>query len=166
MLWPPRISRQPTLNAARHGSSPGAGYRCSLDTKHHFHPFILHASSHPCIHPPLLFCSSPCVHMLPSGLGPHSCAQAKSYKSRQRAMQQAGCSQWCCSPGTGTHAPSCPAPWGWASCSHAACSGQKGGNKNIRSSPCVCGRGMKGPLLGHSSPVPGRVQAVAFIFPF
>lgn len=56
-----------------------------------------------------------------------------------------------------------PAPRGWAGRSLAACShGQQGGNKNIRSSPRVCGRGMKGPLQGRSRPVPGRE---VFIFP-
>lgn len=56
-----------------------------------------------------------------------------------------------------------PAPRGWAGRSLAACShGRRGGNKNIRSSPRVCGRGMKGPLQGRSRPVPGRE---VFIFP-
>lgn len=50
-----------------------------------------------------------------------------------------------------------PTPRGWAGRSLAACShGRRGGNKNIRSSPRVCGRGMKGPLQGRSRPVPGR----------
>lgn len=129
-----------------------------------FHTPSVCPSIHPSINPfsPLPALVSTCF---PWGWDPLLCPSqvVEEQAVSQAAVPQAACSLQCRSPRAGTCAPGCPAPWGWAGHSHAACSpGQQGGNKNIRSSPCVCGKGMKGPLPGRGQPVPGQEQLVAF----